>query len=537
MSEADAAQARPFAALALRGVRDARVRTIVFAYIFALYSFVQPFGFRHAYPTLAERIAFARSFAGNIGLRLFYGQPHDVTTVNGYTAWRVGGTLAIAAAIFGLLAAVRAQRTEEDAGRTELVLAGPVSRRTVNVAAVTVVAAGTLILWLAEFIGFAVAGVPMGGAAYLALATAAVIPVCAGIGAVTGQLASTSRVALELGGALVALLFLLRVVADTTNSAGWLRWATPLGWAEELRPFAGPRPLVLLLPLAATALLLLAAARLGAGRDIGTGILPARDTAEPSFALLSTPWAQALRNVRGTLLAWAGCIAIFAYVLGVVSNAISSADVSKSLEKQIAKLGVGSIVTPTGYLGFVFIFVVLALSVFVCTQVGAARQEEAGQQLETLLALPVGRSRWLVGRLALAVCAASALSLAAGIAAWAGATTTGTHISLPHLLEAGANALPTAILFLGIAALSYAALPRASAAIAYGLVAIAFLWQLVGAVLTAPHWLLDTTPFAHVGLVPAQPFRGGAALVMIAIGTATALAAVATFRRRDLLGA
>jgi hypothetical protein len=80
-------------------------------------------------------------------------------------------------------------------------------------------------------------------------------------------------------------------------------------------------------------------------------------------------------------------------------------------------------------------------------------------------------------------------------------------------------------------------LPRASAGIAYGLVLVGFLWQLFGSLLGAPKWLVDLTPFAHVGLVPAQPFRPGAAAVMVGIGVAAGLVALAVFRRRDLLGA
>lgn len=535
MAGAETGRAGPLLALSARAFRDARTRTLAFAYVFALYAYVQPFGYRHAYPDLSDRIAFARSFAGNVGLRLFYGQPHDVAGVNGYTAWRVGGTLAIAAALFGLFAAVRAQRAEEDAGRAELVLAGPVGRGTAGLAAVVAVAGGALTLWVAEFAGFVVAGVPVGGGAYLALATASVIPVCAGVGAVAGQLAPTRRVALELGGVVVVLLFLLRGVADTT-AAGWLRWLTPLGWAEELRPFADPRPFVLLLPVATTVALVLTAARLGVSRDIGTGRLPARDGADPHLGLLATPELQALRTGRGTALTWICGAAAFGFFLGIVSNSISTADVSPRMQEQIAKLGAGSIVTPAGYLGFVFVFVVLALSLFMCGQVGAARQEEADQQLELLLAEPLGRSRWLAGRLVVAALAAAAIGLAVGTATWAGASSAGAHVALPRLLEAGANALPAAILFLGLASLAYATVPRASTALAYGLVTLAFLWQLVGAVLTAPHWLLDATPFAHVGLVPAAPFRPGAALVMLAIGVAGALGALACFRRRDLLG-
>jgi ABC-2 type transport system permease protein len=509
----------------------------VFASLFAIYASVQAVGYRHAYPTAADRIAFARSFAGNIGLRLFYGQPHDVVTVDGYVAWRVGGTLAIAAAVYGLFAAVRAQRAEEDAGRTELVLAGAVGRRTLDLAGLAAIAAGAAVLWLAELAGFAVGGVALGGAAYLALATASVIPVCVGVGAVAGQLAPNRRVALELGGAVVAVLFLFRGVADTTTSVGWLRWATPLGWAEELRPFAGPQPLVLLLPAAATALLLVLAGSISTRRDIGTGFLPARDSAAPDFRLLSSPTLQALRSLQGTLIAWTGALAAWSFIFGVVSASISAADIPASLRQQIAKLGAGSVATPTGFLGFLFVFVVLALSFFVCAQIGAARQEEADQRLETLLAQPVSRIRWLLGRLGLAGVAAAAISVVAGLAAWAGATSAGAHVSFPRLLEAGANAIPTAVFFLGIAALAYATLPRASTAIAYGLVTLAFLWQLVGAVVSAPHWLLDATPFAHVALIPAQAFRAGAAATLVAIGVTTALAAVFAFRRRDLLGA
>jgi len=526
----------PARALARRTFRDARVRTIAFGYLFAAYAYIQPVGYRHAYPTVSDRLGFARSFADNKAIRLFYGEPHDLLTVSGYAAWRVGGTLAIVAAVFGLLAAVRALRTEEDAGRMELVLAGVIRRRTAYLSAMAAIAAGIVVLWLAELAGFVAGGLPVGGSAYLALATASVVPVCVGIGTVSSQLAPTRRIALELGGAVIGLLFLLRVIADTSSGAGWLRWATPLGWAEELRPFAGAHPLVLVLPVAASAALLLLAARIAAGRDIEIGVLPARDSAAPRLELLSSPTAQALRSERGSLIVWLISTGAFAFILGVISTSISSAGISKAMQREIAKLGSGSILTPAGYLAFVFIFFILAISLFACAQIGAARHEEAEQQLETLLSLPVSRQRWLGGRLLLATAAAATISLVAGLLTWAGAASQGVGISLPRMLEAGANCLPVALLFLGIAALAYATVPRASAGIAYGLVTVAFLWQLVGALLGVPKWLVELTPFEHVGLVPAQPFRGGAAAIMVGIGLLAAVAALGVFRRRDLVG-
>jgi ABC-2 type transport system permease protein len=237
------------------------------------------------------------------------------------------------------------------------------------------------------------------------------------------------------------------------------------------------------------------------------------------------------------LIAWTGGVAAIAFLLGGVSKSVSSAGISESLKRQIAKLGSGSIATPTGYLAFVFLLFVLALSLFVCTQIAAARQEESAQRLETVLALPVSRTRWLGGRLLLATGAAAMISVASGLFTWFGAASVHVHVSLFRLLEAGANGLPAALLFLGLAALAYAVLPRASTGIAYGIVAGTFLWQTVGSLLSAPRWLVDLTPFAHVSLVPIQPFRAAAAAVMIGIGLAAALAALAAFRQRDLVGA
>jgi ABC-2 type transport system permease protein len=521
--------------LARQALRDARARTVAFAYLFAVYAYIQPVGYRHTYPTGANRRAFADSFAGNPGLRLLYGQPHRIDATAGYTAWRVGGVLAIAAAAYGLLAAVRVGRAEEESGRTEVVLAAPVSRATANTAGLLAVGAGIALLGLAEFAGLVAAGIPAGGAAYLALAAGMTAAVFTGIGALASQLLPTRRGALGLATAALGLLLVLRILADTVPGAGWLRWATPLGWAELLRRLTGPQPLVLLLPAATTALLLALAAGLARRRDVGAGLFPRDDSADPRLWLLSSPTAQAVRSQATVVIAWLAATAAFLMILGVVSHSLSTADVPANAQRQIAKLGSGSIVTPTGYIAFLFLFVALAICLFGCTQISALRRDEE-QHLESVLAQPVSRSSWLAGRLILAAFAAAAIALAAGIAAWVGATAAGVHVPLPSLLEAGVNALPIAILFLGLGGLAYALVPRVAAGIMYGLVAVAFLWQLVGALIAPPHWILDLSPFAHLALVPTQPFQPVSAAVMVTVGVLGVISSLVAFSRRDTAG-
>ncbi|MBS1871126.1 MAG: polyketide antibiotic transporter [Actinobacteria bacterium] len=522
-------------ALARRAFADGRVRTLSFAVLFAFMAYVNVRGYEHSFPTMRDRLAFLRSFGNDASVRLFYGEPYDLLHAGGYVAWRVGGAGAIFAAAWGLLAAVRALRTEEDAGRWELLLAGTVRRRDAFLAVLAAIAGGWLLLWLGLWLGCTAGGLPAGGSAYLALAALTPALVFAGVGALVSQVAPTRRVALELGMVVLLVAFLLRTVADTSSGATWLRWATPLGWAEMLRPFADPRPLVLLLPFAASFALLTTADAIARERDVGSGLIASRDRRAPRLRLLGSPTAQALRLERGSLLGWLVGVGLFAFVVGVLSTTFEGARLSSSVRDELARYGV-KLLTPSGILGFYFLFFVLAISLFACAQVVAARREEAGGQLETLLALPAGRLGWLAGRLALALGGAVALALLAALLSWAGARTQGAPVSLADMLGAAANCLPAALLFLGLSTLAFGAWPRATTGIAYGLVTLAFVWQLFGAALGAPDWLLGLSPFHHVGLVPAQSFKALGAAIMLALAALALAAAFALFARRDLTG-
>ncbi|MGV1050029.1 MAG: polyketide antibiotic transporter, partial [Solirubrobacterales bacterium] len=121
--------------------------------------------------------------------------------------------------------------------------------------------------------------------------------------------------------------------------------------------------------------------------------------------------------------------------------------------------------------------------------------------------------------------------------AWAGAASQGVDVSPADTLGAGANCLSAAVLFLALGALAFALVPRAAAGVASGLVAAAFVWELFGALLGIPDWMLGISPFHQIGLVPAQSFKAPAAAAMVALGAAAMAAALAAFQRRDVIGA
>jgi ABC-2 type transport system permease protein len=521
--------------LAARQLADGRRLTLSFGLLFALVAYVQPVAYRHSYPTIADRLTFARSFGSDTAIRLFYGAPHDLLSVGGYTAWRVGAVLALLAGAWAAVATTRALRGEEDAGRSESLLALPVARGQVFAAALLSILAQTGVLAALVLAGLVAAGLPVLPSAFLTLAALSTVPVFAGVAAVTAQLAATRRTASRPASGVLFAAFAIRVVADTVSGAGALRWVTPLGWVEQLRAFAHPAPLALLVPLAAGAVMLSAAGRIAGVRDIGTGLLAGVEARDPHRRGLGSVAGFAVRGELTVTAAWVIAVAAFGVILGLISASVSAAGIPPALRHQLARMGGGSVATPAGYLGFAFLSFVVAVSVFACSQIATARGEELAGRVATTLALPVGRARWLATRLSLAAAAAGVISLTAAISIWAGAHAAGVSVSIGSMVLAAANGLAVAVLFLGLGAVAYALIPRSASAIAYGLLITAFLWQLFGALLGAPTWLVDVSPFVHLGLTPGSAFRPGSAAVIALIGAAGAALACRLFARRDLV--
>ncbi|MDP9236187.1 MAG: polyketide antibiotic transporter [Chloroflexota bacterium] len=388
---------------------------------------------------------------------------------------------------------------------------------------------------MTTLLGFVAARLPIASSAYLALAIVVVAPVYAAVGIVASQCVPTSRGALQLAGGVLGLDFALRVIADTAGFDA-LQWVMPLGWVEELRPFAGSRPAVLILPVAVTLVLLVAGLMLEVRRDVGTAVFSPNDVVRtPATRSLGSPMLLFLRSQITSVSVWTSAIAVFAFIVGTISKNIASG-LSENIKEQFDKIGV-KIATPSGYIGLTFLFFILVIALFCCSQLAAMREDEAEGRLETLFALPQSRLSWFVGRLALAVASATLLGLAAGIGAGLGATVVRANVSFLGLIGAGLNTLPTSVLFLGIGALFVSTAPRTGVGAAYAVVCFSFVWELVGALLNVPTWFLSASPFHQVGLVPAAPFRPISATVMIVVGLFCASLALARFRMRDLVGA
>lgn len=451
--------------------------------------------------------------------------------------------LSVMAAVMSVLAVVRHTRQAEELGRAEVVGSAVVGRYADLAAAVLVSLAANLVLAVLLGLAMVANGLSAGGAFTAGAAVAAVGVVFTGVAAVTVQLASTTRGAIGLAGAVLGMAFLLSGVGNMLGTpdtvalrvtSAWPTWLSPIGWAQQMRPFGGNHWWPLALFLALLALLMTTAVVLVRRRDVGAGIAPQRRGHAHASAALLSPAGLVLRLQRGALLGWGIGMVGFGLILGAMTEQIQDLE-GKSREYYENFGGADRIVE--AYEASMASMAAMVVAIYVVQIVLRMRAEEAEGTLEPLLATGVSRSRWVLGNVLNAVGGAAVLILAysASMGIGAGLVIGDTPTQIRQLVAAGLVQVP-AILLVGACALAAVALlPRLAGPLSWAVAIIALLvGPTFGPPLGLPDRVQDLSPFTHVPTIPATDLDVAPLLVLAVASLTLGAVGAAAIRRRNL---
>jgi ABC-2 type transport system permease protein len=463
-----------------------------------------------------------------------------IGTVPGYTAWKCLTVLAIIGAVWGILTSTKLSRGEEDAGRWELLLAGPVTPRGAMRQALVGFLLGAFALFVTTSAVTVVVGqsskvdIGVGAAMYFALAVVSGAGMFLAVGALCGQLSTSRRQAAGLASAVLGVSYALRMVADAGVGLGGLRWASPLGWIEELQPLTSPRPLALI-PIALFISILSAATLYVASRrDLGTGMLSDHATARAIRRLPTTTLGLSVYLSRSTLAAWSVSILAYGMLLGGIAKSggkiITS---SPGLRVMFSRLGVSG---AEGFLGVSLLIMAVTLGFIAASQVSALRKEESNGQLANLLVLPYSRATWITQRAMLGIVVLLVGGLLVGIATWIGAALDHANVSLATMLAAGINVAIPALVLLSVGMLTFALAPRWATVVTYALLVWFFLVEILAGIAKINHFVLDSSAFHQMAASPAAPIDWTANSIMLALAVASMSVGAFYFQRRDLQG-
>ncbi|MGV9319682.1 ABC transporter permease [Streptomyces sp. NPDC003660] len=502
-------------------LRRDRVLIPVWVGVNALMVLSMPGTLRGLYATDAERAALRAQMAGNASLRALTGPVLD-DSLGGLTAWRVGVYAGLLAAVMSLLIVIRHTRDEEESGRLEVVASGAVGRRAPLTSALLASSAANGVLAVVLFAGLASLG--LSGALALGLAVGLVGLVFASAAAVAAQLTQSARLARGLTSALLGAAFVLRAAGDSSSS--WLTWASPLGWLEKVRAFAGERWWVLgLLVLACVGQGALAYVLAGR-RDLGMSFLPTRPG--PARGRLGSAGALAWRLQRGSLLGWS----VGFFLAGVVYGSLTegAADLvagNSGAREMLERMGGRAGVTDT-FLSAMIGMLGLVAALYVVQAVLRLSSEESSGRAEPLLACAVSRLRWAGGHLLIAFGGVGVLMLLAGLGFWAGYGQRPGAVVGACLLQ-----VPAAWTLGAVTVLLYGFTPKAAVA-GWGVAGAVLLIGWIGPALDAPVWLLDLSPYSHLPKLPGAEMEWGPVGALLGLAVLLTGAGLTGLRRRDL---
>jgi ABC-2 type transport system permease protein len=438
---------------------------------------------------------------------------------------------AIAVALMSIFAVVRHTRAEEESGRAELVRSAPVGRHAPTVAALVVAVAADLVAGAAIAAALVAIGLPAAGSIALGAALAACGVVFAGVAVVAAQLTTGARTALAIASAALGRAFILRAVGDV--GAGGVSWASPIGWAHRVRPFADERWWVVGLAVVVAALLSLAGVALASRRDFGGGFVQTRLGPPGASAGLTGPGGLPLRLQRSALAGWAVGLFTIGFFYGVVGDEVEELLAENPELGDFLVQDDGATLTDAFFATSLLVLALLA-SGFAISSALRLRSEEAAGRAEPILATATGRLRWAGGHVLVTTLGSAVVLLAAGLGAGTGfALVSGRPQEVVRLGAAALVHLPAVLVLAGVTLALFGVAPR-MAALAWAAMAWVVVVGLLGEVLALPRWLMLASPFEHVPSVPAADAALAPLAALTAIAVALAAVGALAFRRRDL---
>ncbi len=484
-------------------------------------------------PTQADIDTYVALFGGNPALVAFAGPGYGfddpnlgVVLVNETQVF--GG---IAMALMSMFLVTRQTRTEEESERADLLRANVVGRHAATTASVVVVGATNVVIGVIGAVGFVALGYSVGGSIALAGSMTAVGLMFVGITVVLAQVMSTGRGTLGLAAAVLGAAFALRAAGDIGDN--WVRWLSPMGWANGVRAFADERWWLLGLCVVVAGGLTVLAFWLSTRRDLGAGLVPARTGRVSAPTWMTRPAGLVLRLQRGAILGWVAGLLLFGVVFGAIGDDIDEMiEDNPTVADFFARVD-GATLTDSYFATSMAMLAVVA-SGYAVAGTMSARSEESSGRAESLLTRPVPRARWLAGHVSVAAGGSLLAVLAAGGGMGVGyAVVASDPGEVLRMLGAALSTYPAVLVMVGVATLLVGLSPRASIA-AWGVFAYVAVVAYFGELLRLPAWMRGLSPFHHLPGVPAADPTWVPLLLIVALAGVLTAAGVVALGRRDL---
>jgi ABC-2 type transport system permease protein len=515
--------------LARLSLRTSRRRLLAWPVVVGFLVFVTAAQIPELYGTQEARAAYAATAGDSAATKAFNGRGYALDTIGGITAYELGFFTLLVFPVVALHLAIHLTRSQEAAGRFDLVAAGRLGRTAPLVSAVVVLSGVLGLMALLTLLALLVSDLGSGSVWYAAGLLLQLLAMAA-LGLLVAEIATDGQGAHGLGLATLGFLFGVRAVVDAGDLDA--TWLSPMGWIAEVRAFDDPQVWPLVAYALLTVALVAAAATINLRRDLGGGLVDPRPGPATGAEHLGTPAGLAARLTRGAWIGWTVGTVMWGFLIGLIAREMRTlVESNPEMQQVLGAEGADPEDLMVAAGGF---FVALLALGFVVQAVGRLATEESTGRLGVVLASRVSRATWWLGAgatvLVGGVVTLLVSGLALGLGVWIG---TGEAGGVATGLEIG-TAFVSPLLLLGAVCLLLIAVSPRLAGACWAVFALVMTLDLLGEVLNLPGWVLDLSPYHQAGQPPIDPAPVLALVVMGLLAVLVGAASVLLFRRRDL---
>ncbi|WP_026582008.1 ABC transporter permease [Bacillus sp. J33] len=511
-----------------------RIRIPIWIIALTFFTIIVPTAFTDLYSSQQDRDAMAQTMA-NPAMTAMTGPAN----LSNYTIGVMTGhqMLLMTAAVVGLMSILlvtRHTRADEEDGRLELIRSLPAGRLSYLNASLLVVTATCVGLALINGFGLFALGIEsmdLEGSLLYGAALGATGLFFAGVTAVFAQLSDSSRGTIGYSIAVLLISYLFRAITDVSNEA--LSWISPLAWVTKAEVYDTNNWWPIVLMIAASIVLYLAANYLNAIRDLDRGFLPSKPGKKYASRFLQSPIGLALRLQRTGIISWAIGMYVLGASYGSVLGDLESFFSQNETMKQLLQQAEG-VTLVEQFIPMLMIVISLLATVPPVMAMNKLRGEEKKERIVHLLSRTVSRTKLLGSYFIISAVNGFVMISLAALGLWsAGTAVVEGGLSFGMIFGAALSYYPAMLVMIGLAVLLIGFLPKLTGFI-WLYVFYSFIVLYLGGLFQFSDWIGNISPYGHVPQTTIEEFSFMPLLLLSILAVVLTVIGFIGFNKRDI---
>ena len=515
---------------------------LIWAVVLWLYTFSKVDSYVSLYPHYYQRLALAKSMATTSNLSILVGPAKDIQTTGGYLIWSSLMIVVYSVAAWIITTTSKQLSDNEYSTRFDLIFSFGKDLKSITLG----VLSGILKSILGFGLIFGILIILMGKMNSISIAWTSLIPFILAIlilavffellTSLVGQFVETKRNVTLITLFFLGVFYIIKAIADSSN-AKWLLNFSPLGWIEKMDLVLNNN-LVWFVPFIISILILIAIIYyISLKRSICESIIKPKLEYKSKLKSLRNVLTTEIRFKYRFILIWSSVIFLLDLMYGMLTKtALNIIDKSSNFKGSVSTFGLKANQNDLNlYISVILYLNMLIISFFAASYLSNIYRDEINGQSTMLIQyknrIKILLTKGFVHYMGL-IFIWMAIFLGFGLGLYINKV---GSLDFSSLIVGSLKILLPEVLVFSIGIFAYGIIVRYLNWISFGFLGVSILLSLLVNSLKLNHYFIDLSIFSHIKMYPLTAIDTNIIWVFLGTSILFSIAAILTFKKRDLI--